>query len=205
MRGRGNGTAWANEQKGTAMSRLRALPTGAWIAIGLVMASIMAPVAAVAATSLVGIVGPNNVRATVTNAGQLKTVEAGPSSMQVYARNGVVAGSCLAVTTSVGDRGYVAKQIVFNVYDDPSPGVSDFVALYTNASCDPTVSQPVAIVNPASVNAWTYPLDPGFAIQPGGGLYAQAFGNVKSDVMVYGYTVVPADVPSTTPISTPTP
>ena len=55
------------------------------------------------------------------------------------------------------------------------------------------------------MNAWTYPFDPGFGIQPGGGLYTQAFGDVKSDVTVYGYNVVPTDVPSTTPIVTPAP
>jgi len=201
MRALGNGTAWANEQKGTAMSRLRTLPTGAWIAVGLVMASILAPAAAVAATSLVGIVGPNNVRAAVTNAGQLKTTETGPSSMQVYARNGVV-GPCAPLTTSVGDRGYVIKEVVFNVYADPSPGTGNYVAVYTDAQCQ---TQPIAMDTPATIGAWTYPLDPGFGIQSGGGLYAQAFGDVESDVAVYGYTVVPADVPSTTPITTPTP
>jgi hypothetical protein len=184
------------------MSRLRKLSTGAWIAIGLVVGSILAPAAAVAAQTVVGIVGSNNVRAGVTLAGQLRTAEAPPSSMQVYARNGVVSGACSAVASSVGTRGYIAKQIVFNVYADPTPGAGDYVALYTDAACG---TQPIAIITPALVNAWTYPLDPGFAIQAGGGLYAEAFGGVESDVTVYGYTVPATDVPATTPIATPGP
>jgi len=184
------------------VSRLRSLSTGAWIAIGLVAGSILAPATAVAATSLVGIVGPNNVRAGVTSAGQLRTAEAAPYAFQVYARNGVVSGGCSVITTSVGTKAYIAKQVVFNVYEDPTPGAGDYVALYSDAACS---SQPIAVVTPGLVNAWTYPLDPGFAIQAGGGLYAQAFGGVESDVTVYGYTVGATDVPATTPISTPSP
>jgi len=185
------------------MSRLRTLSTGAWIAIGIVAGSILAPATAVAATSLVGIVGPNNVRAGVTTAGQLRTAEAAPYAFQAYARNGVVLGSCSVITSSVGTKAYIAKQIAFDVYAlDSSPGPSDYVAVYTDALCQ---SQPIAMVTAASVNTWTYPLDPGFAIQAGGGLYVEAYGGVEANVTVYGYTVGATDVPATTPISTPTP
>jgi len=185
------------------MSRLRSLSTGEWIAIGLVVGSILAPAAAVAATTVVGIIGPNNVRASVSYAGQLKTVEAQPSNLIVFARNGVVSGGCSTVTANVGTRGYVAKQVVFDVYSqDSTPGPADFIALYTDASCS---TQPIAMVTPATVNAWTYPLDPGFGIQAGGGLYAQAFGAVESNVSVYGYTVPTTDVPTTTVVQTPSP
>jgi hypothetical protein len=186
------------------VSRLRSLSTGAWIAIGLIVGSILAPATAVAATSLVGIVGQNGVRAGVTSAGQLRTVEAAPYSFQEYARNGVVSGSCSVITASVGTtKAYIAKQIVFDVYaTDTPPTPGDYIALYTDASC---ATQPIAMVTPASVNAWTYPLDPGFGIKAGGGLYAEAFGNVEANVTVYGYTVGVNDVPATTPIATPTP
>lgn len=185
------------------MSRLRTLSTGAWIAIGLVAGSILAPAAAVAAQTVVGIVGPNNARAGVTYAGQLRTAEAPPSAMQVFARNGVVTGPCGDVTANVGARGYVMKQVVFDVYaDSADPGPADFVAVYTDAGC---AGQPIAIITPATAGVWSYPLDPGFAIQPGGGLWTKASGQVESNVTVYGYTVPATDVPATTPIATPSP
>ena len=200
----GNGKAWGTRgERGTPVSRLRSLSTGAWIAIGLIVGSILAPATAVAATSLVGIIGQNGVRAGVTYAGQLKTVEAAPYAFQVYARNGVVSGACSVITSSVGTKAYIAKQIVFDVYaTDTPPTPGDYIGLYTDASC---ATQPIAMVTPASVNAWTYPLDPGFAIQAGDGLYAEAFGNVESNVSVYGYWVGATDVPATTPIATPSP
>src|SRR5439155_9403195 len=90
-----------------------------------------------ATTSLVGLVGANGVRAGVTNASQLRTAETSPGSFLVFNRNGLVPGrgNCMALTTNVGTRGYVIKQVVFNVFVDPSPKQGEFIALYTDNTC----------------------------------------------------------------------
>ena len=114
------------------MSRLRALPVGAWIAISLLGAAILVPASAVATTSLVGLVGPNGVRAGVTNASQLRTAEAAPGTFMVFNRNGLVPGpgNCQPLTSDVGTRGYVIKQVVFNVFVDTNPGQGEVMALH---------------------------------------------------------------------------
>ncbi len=178
------------------MSRLRALPTGAWIAIGMVASAILVPASAVATTSLVGLVGANGIRAGVTNASQLKTAETSPASFLVFSRNGLVPGpgNCMALTANVGTRGYIIKQVAFNVFSDESPGQGDFLALYSDHTCTTFI----AVQTPATVNTTVFPIDPGFAIQAGGGLWAEAFGQIQGGVTVYGYTVPANDVPFAT-------
>jgi hypothetical protein len=178
------------------MSKLRAVPTGAWIAIGLMASAILVPASAIATTSLVGLVGANGVRAGVTNAAQLRTAETSPASFLIFSRNGLVPGpgNCMALTTNVGTRGYVIKQVAFNVFIDPSPGQGDYLALYSDATCTTFI----AVQTPATVNTTVFPIDPGYAIQAGGGLWAEAFGQVQGGVTVYGYTVPASDVPFAT-------
>jgi hypothetical protein len=177
------------------MSKLRALPTGAWIAIGLMASAILVPASAIATTSLVGLVGANGVRAGVTNAAQLRTAETSPGSFLVFNRNGLISGlgNCMPLTTNVGTRGYVIKQAVFNVFVTGA-GQGNYLALYTDDSCDTFI----AIQTPPTVGTFVYPIDPGYAIQAGGGLWAEAFGQVQGGVTVYGYTVPANDVPFAT-------
>jgi xanthosine utilization system XapX-like protein len=181
------------------MSRLRSLPLGAWIAIGLIASAILVPASAVATTSLVGLVGANGVRAAVTNAAQLKTTEASPATYLVFNRNGLVPGpgNCMALTQNVGTRGYVIKQVVFNVFLNETPGQGEFVALFADNAC----TKLIAIETPPTVGTFVYPIDPGYAVQSGGGLWAQAFGHVQGGVTTYGYTVPASDVPFATPNS----
>jgi hypothetical protein len=179
------------------MSRLHALPTGAWIAIGLMASAILVPASAIATTSLVGLVGANGVRVGVTNASQLKTAETTPGSFLVFNRNGLISGldNCLPLTTNVGTRGYVIKQVVFNVFDNPSPGQGDYIALYADSSC----TSVIAIQTPAPVvSTSVFPIDPGYAIQAGGGLWGEVFGQLQGGVTAYGYTVPASDVPFAT-------
>jgi hypothetical protein len=175
------------------MSRLRSLSAGAWIAIGLVAAAILVPASAVATTSLVGLVGANGIRAGVTNASQLKTTEASPGAFMVFRRNGLVPGpgNCLPLTANVGTRGYVIKQVVFNVFVDPNAGQGEFIALFTDDNCENLI----AIDTPPTVGTFVYPIEPGFGVQAGGGLWAQAFGHVQGGVTTYGYSVPASDVP----------
>jgi hypothetical protein len=178
------------------MSRLRSLPLGAWIAIGLMASAILVPASAVATTSLVGLVGANGVRAGVTNASQLRTTEASPGSFLVFNRNSLVSGpgNCWPLTPDVGTRGYVIKQVVFNVFADPTPGQGNFIALYTDDSCTTFI----AIQTPPTIGAFVYPIDPGYGIQAGGGLWGEAFGGVQGGVTTYGYSVPASDVPFVT-------
>jgi hypothetical protein len=172
---------------------MRSLPIGAWIAIGLMASAILVPASAVATTSLVGLVGANGVRAGVTNAAQLRTAEASPGSFMVFTRNGLISGlgNCKDLSTNVGTRGYVIKQVVFNVFANPSPGQGDFIALYADASC----TSFIAVQTPPTIGTFVYPIDPGYGIQAGGGLWAEVFGGVQGGVTTYGYTVPASDVP----------
>jgi hypothetical protein len=64
------------------MSRLKNMPRGGWIVVGIVIAVIAVPTAAVAATAtLVKIKGTSGTKADVSPANQLLTTEADPSSL----------------------------------------------------------------------------------------------------------------------------
>jgi hypothetical protein len=181
------------------MSKLRSLPAAAKVVIGVVLASVLAPAAAVAATNLVGIIGSNGARASVTKAGQLQATEAAPASFKSFFAN--VNSACNHVLTVPSTKGLVLRQAVFDNLSVTSPGPGTFAGLYLN---DPTCSgfegKYFIDENPAGTGVVTIPFEPGFALKHGTKLYVRA-NNVLGDLFVYGYLVPASDVPSTTPFA----
>ena len=157
----------------------------------------VAPAAAYAAVSLVGIVGSNGKRAQVTGANQLQTAEATPS--QFRAINFFVVGSsgCDTIFTAPSTKGFVLKQALFDVWANPTPGAGEFVAIYG----EPTCSNPVALINPESVNGYVVPFEPGFAVKSGSSLYGTTGGSVAADLYLLGYLVPKSAVPATTSVA----
>jgi len=178
------------------MSKLRSLPAAAWVVVGVVLASVLAPAAAVAASNLVGIIGSNGARASVTKAGQLQATEAAPASFKSFFAN--ANGSCNHVLTVPSTKGLVLRQAVFDNIVVSSPGGGTFVGLYLNdPTCTGVEGHYFIDENPAGVGVVTIPFEPGFALKHGTKLYVRA-SSVLADLFVYGYLVPASDVPSNT-------
>jgi hypothetical protein len=181
----------------TKMKRFKRWAGTPWLAFGLVVGLLLAPAAAYAAVNLVGIVGSNGKRAQVTGANQLQTAEATPA--QFKAINFFGPGACTVVFTVPNTKAFVLKQVLFDVYADPTPGGSNYISI----SAEPTCNNPFALVNPGSVGGYPIPLEPGFALKAGAKLYGATAGNVAGDLYMLGYFVPKSAVGSTTSVSRP--
>jgi hypothetical protein len=181
----------------TKMKRFKRWAGTPWLALGLVVGLLLAPAAAYAAANLVGIVGSNGKRAQVTGANQLQTAEATPS--QFKAINFFGPGACDVVYTVPSTKAFVLKQVLFDVYADPTPGSVNYMAISADAAC----INPIALVNPGSVGGYPIPLEPGFAFKAGAKIYGSTAGNVAGDLYMLGYFVPKSAVGSTTSVSRP--
>jgi hypothetical protein len=179
----------------------RGLSRGGWIAVGLVIGLVVAPGAAIAAATVVQIVGTNGVtKAQVTPANQLQTAEAAPSSFVEHSGLLSTPGNCTAIATAPANKGLVLKDLYVNIYDNPSPGPGQFFTLNKGSTC---TTGYVVSINAGSVNGFSVPLGPGFALKAGASLYAETSGSVKAGYYLYGYTVPAGDVPATTSVINP--
>ena len=167
-----------------------ALPTGAWIAVGLVLGLALSPVAAQATGALTGIVGSNGSEAGVTLSNHLLTAESAPTSSHGYH---FFADStlCQKIATTPATAGYILKQIVVDTYSDPTPGSSDAIEIWTGTGCS---GFPLASIHAGSVGLSTFTFNPGEALAPGSSLYGYASGNIAAQVWLQGYGVPAASV-----------
>src|SRR4051794_16560433 len=115
------------------MSRLRQLSRPGWVTLGLVLGAILVPATAVAVTATaVNIVG-NNHTASVSPAGQLRTIEMDPSTwfhIAGLANN----GDCHDLGTVSTTRGIIVKQV--NMHTTSLDAASlHFARLYTGSIC----------------------------------------------------------------------
>jgi hypothetical protein len=78
------------------------------------------------------------------------------------------------------------------VYQDPSPGISQLVALYDDTTC----SDLIADVNPPTIGETVLPFDPGLAIAAGSALSMITNGSVAAEVYTDGYSVPANQVPA---------
>jgi hypothetical protein len=170
-------------------------PSGAqMLAIGLAAGVLLGPGAAQAATSLVGIVGSTGTRAAVAPTGRLLTSEAAPSQFRgfhAYASS----GACTVFATVPAANGYVIRQIVFDTYDDPSPGSASAIQIYIG-SC---LTFPIASVHPEAVGSSQVDFNPGQALKAGTTLYYLNTSGAHAVVWVRGYTVAPTAVAANSP------
>lgn len=149
----------------------RSLPTGAWIAGGLIAAALVVPGATYAAATLTQIVGSNGKTvAQVTKAHQLLTSPAQPSSMFTSGLQATTSAAgtsaCIAVVATPGADGLILRQIRYTVQN--GGGAADTIEFFTDSSC----IDPVAEIGFTPGNG-VLPLDPGVPITGGGDLYAR--------------------------------
>src|SRR5687767_2537889 len=109
------------------LTRLKGMSRGGWIAVGFCAAAIIAPPLAIAAFSDTRIVGLTGAPvAQVTPANQLRVAETDPFRFRGFSIHNVRDGACQSVSIPAGNA-YVLKQVVVNVYSNPTPGASNFV------------------------------------------------------------------------------
>jgi hypothetical protein len=149
----------------------RSLPTGAWIAGGLIVAALVVPGGTYAAATLTQIVGANGKTVVnVTKDHQLLTASAAPTSLFTAAllatSNAAGTSSCVVATSTHGTGGLVLRQIRYTVLQ--GGGSTDTIEFFSDASC----TSPVAEVAFTPGNG-AVPLDPGVAVPGAGHLYAR--------------------------------
>ena len=151
------------------------------VAIGLVVAAIVAPVAATAAGQLVEISSVSGRKADVTRGEQLQVAEASHHQF-VRAAIGVGDGSCLAAYTAPATKAVVLKTLVIDFYD--VAGTSNHgSAVYVGAACAGTaaVTADTAVEDTDTIN-----LEPGILVPASTTVYVQAYGaNIVASIFGY--------------------
>jgi hypothetical protein len=175
--------------------RISGLSRAGWLAVGLVGGLILAPTAAVAATVMV-LHGANGPAVNATNADQLLTAEAPPSTwVSEYGWNDA-AGTCSNLPAVSTTRGFVVKQINVDVLGATT--ADSVVYVYRGTGCEG--KNTVGEVDANGTND-VYPFDPGIALPEKGQLsilYNGPVGQVR--VQALGYTVPASDAPAYTPV-----
>jgi hypothetical protein len=170
----------------------RRFPAAAWVAVGLLAAALIAPASAVAASSLVGIVGGNGARAEVTAADQLQTAETSPANfVALYASSDVNKACDLFYKVPKG-KGLIIQTVTFNAITVTSPGFDTYAALYPSSSCSTNY---FLDSNPSGTGEVSVPLTPGMALTSGTPI-ALLEEDVYIEVYITGYLVPASDVPS---------
>ena len=175
-------------------SKVSAMPLAIGFAIGLVVAPVSA-VAAVAAGKVM--ITDGHDTAAVTQAGQVQVATTDVKNAKFRYTAGVTSSTCSKIYTAPARKGFIFTQVRFDVWQDPSPGSGEYVAVFSNATC--TFGKTVLLDNPGGVGLDTLELNPGLPLAGGKSLYAMAGGSVGADVMVSGYLVAANAVPRTVP------
>jgi hypothetical protein len=181
-----------------AMTRLMQLSRSGWFLAGALVALVVVPAGAAAATiGVTELAGSNGQRAQVTRAGQLDTVEAPPSSFvtRLGGADLTTAGQSKCVTFPVISSGkaVVIRQFTVTVYG--VPGSLGSVLLYEGTDCQ--ASRVIDQLSYAEPGITTLPVDPGIAL-PKAGTISVSINGLAALVAFFGYTVPASDVPSYT-------
>jgi hypothetical protein len=200
------------------VTKIKNMSRGGYIVVGIVVALLLVPTAAYAATLYNGIVGSSGKKANVTAAGQLLTTEALPKTYQDYDGNGdnsAISGNpsfgCNPVGSAIpAGKAFVVQQVSFDIFEANAASLTSGVNVsnagveldadppgfncdsYQITSADPPDGDPgnVAI-----------PLTPGYVV-PSGYQIDMGTGGLDAYVEVTGYLVPSADAPATPQIVT---
>jgi hypothetical protein len=184
------------------MSRIGNLSRPGWLVIGAVGALILAPSAAVAtATGLSELTGPGGQRAAVTDAGQLATAEAAPSSFELEFYDTTSSSPCASMAAISKTQGFIVTEITVDTYALPAPGGDNTIDAYTHPGC--SGKNGILQINPATLGITTMPLTPGYAIPKGGSLSFLGTNGTEANIDVFGYKVPAKDVPGYTKVVRP--
>jgi hypothetical protein len=172
--------------------RLNRLPRPVWLTAGVVAGLIAVPAVTVAATATIVNIQGNGHTASVSPAGQLRTVEMDPST---FTHLGGSAGiSCKDLGTASTSRAFVARDVSFANITTVSAG--DYVSAVVIAGSSCAGGSSVADAEFAQPGSHEVHLGDGVAVPAGTHLWlAVNGGNITANV--YGYTVTPNAVPHT--------
>jgi hypothetical protein len=101
--------------------------------------------------------------------------------------------SCTVIAQPPTGKAMIVRDVRIDVYEDPSPGISQLVALYDDTTC----SDLIADVNPPTIGETVLPFDPGVGIPAGSSLSMVTNGSVAAEVYTDGYSVPSNQVPAT--------
>ena len=177
------------------MKSLRNMNRAGWIIAGVLAVAVVAPSAAIATTAAVTeIRGPGGQRAAVTNAGQLTTTPAAPSTYEdrLTSADAPSSTDCENLPSFSSTAGFIVTEIVIDAYDVSGPADNTAVAVFLGPNC--SVREPVQQVNPATDGATVMPLTPGLTI-PAKGTISFEVLHEGALVTAYGYTVPAKDAP----------
>jgi len=134
--------------------------------------------------------------------GSVTATQAAPVNFVRASAVGLGSGRCTTVMTPPSGKALVLTQVQIDVYQDPSPGLGESVALYRGAGC--SFSDVIADVKPPTIGATVLPFAPGVAIPAGSAVSAAADDSVKAELYLLGYAVSASSVPAAPAASTAT-
>jgi hypothetical protein len=179
------------------MRFLRGLSKSAWVIVGLVAGLVIAPAAAVAATAAI-LHGANGPAVNATNASQLLTAEAPPSSSVSVFGFVNVAGQCSNLPTANATGGFVVRQIDILVDVNDRSGTFGTAEISEGPGCNANRLFAEAAAGEGTV---VLPFTPGIAL-PKNGVISVRFEGAAAGltVDVHGYKVPASDAPAYSPV-----
>jgi hypothetical protein len=179
-----------------SMSKIKNMSRGGWIVVGFVVALLVVPSVAVAATlKFTGIKGTNEATSTlneagVTSAGQLLTNEADPSQYVVVIGYPTCASGGFYTVPST--KGLIVTGVTLTVTAEAAGSAAQ--GAYFGPSASPCTDGFAASAS-AGTTADYQLLQPGVAVPAGDSLGA-VDGNNDDGLIVYGYLVPAGAVPA---------
>jgi hypothetical protein len=120
-------------------------------------------------------------------------VQAAPPSSYLHQTGfGTSSNGCTVVARPPSGKAMIVRDVRVDVYQDPSPGVGQLIAIYSDSTCSTLVGD----VNPSTVGETVLPFDPGLGIAASSSLSIVAQGSVAAEVYTDGYSVPPGQVPA---------
>ena len=180
------------------MRHLMQFDRSGWVLVGVLVALVVVPASAAAATiGVTELAGSNGQRADVTRAGQLSTAEASPGSFVTRLGGADLTSAaqskCVTFPVISATKAVVIRQFTVTTYS--VPGTAGSVLLYEGPNCQP--SQVIDQLSYATPDNTNLPVDPGIAL-PKGGTISVNIAGLGALVAFFGYTVPASDVPSYT-------
>jgi hypothetical protein len=120
------------------------------------------------------------------------TTQIAPPSAYVHRFGFDNSSTCAVIAQPPTGKAMIIRDVRIDVFQDPSPGISQLVALYDDTTC----SDLVADVNPPTVGETVLPFDPGLGIAAGSALSMVTNGSVAAEVYTDGYSVPSNQVPA---------
>jgi hypothetical protein len=160
--------------------------------LGVILALILVPTAAMATTTLTTIIGHSGFKADVAPTTQLLTGEAAPSKYVQSADVQVISnGNYFPIVAPAAGAATVVDEIHVDTY--ATSGSSGFILdIQTTASCSGTTDGTYShTLNPGEIGETDIPMSPGLVV-PAGDSLCVASNGPSAEVNVSGYNIAAA-------------